>query len=121
MIPPNEIITIRFTRTAYGVTVPLTKEVAVADALTALNRLLAQPNTYRLEFQGQRIVSLVKRESGLTVNGETDMGGNIWYSHPIGSSRDLSQFIQGLIVTQLLPNPDGDLSAMYPISVEAWL
>lgn len=116
----QETIYLRFTRTAYGQTLPFSKTLTVAEATDALNRLLSDQNRYRLEFQGQRIVSLNNTDFGLSANGESDMGGNIWYSHPIGSSRDMTTFMQGLTVTELLIGESG-LAAMYPISLEAWL
>ena len=116
----QETIYLRFTRTAYGVTLPFSKTLTIGEATEALNRLVAEPNRYRLEFAGQRIVSLNNTDFGLIANGESDMGGNIWFSHPIGSIRDLTTFVQGLTVTELLTGDNG-LEAMYPISLEAWL
>lgn len=110
----NETIYIRFTRTAYGVTLPFSKTLTVAEATTALTRLTGDQNRYRLEFQGQRIVGINQGKFCLIAQGEGD------YGHPICTPRDLSTFVQGLTVTELLTGDNG-LAAMYPISVEAWL
>lgn len=116
----NETIYLKFSRTAYGQTLPFSKTLTTGEATDALNRLISDQNRYRLEFQGQRIVSLNSTDFGLTANGEADMGGNIWFSHAINSSRDLTTFMQGLTVSELLIGDNG-LAAMYPISLEAWL
>lgn len=110
----QETIYLRFTRTAYGQTLPFSKTLTTGEAADALNRLIAEPNRYRLEFQGQRIIGINEGRFCLIAQGEAD------YTHPICSGRDMTTFIHGLIITELLMGDNG-LAAMYPISLEAWL
>jgi hypothetical protein len=110
----QETIYIRYTRTDYGVTLPFSKTMTIAKVATALNSLTSDQNRYRLEYQGQRIIAITEAKFCLIAQGEGE------YSHPICSPRDMSTFVQGLIVTELLTGDSG-LEAMYPISLEAWL
>lgn len=119
----NELITIKYTYVDKNhpspflkdCIVPATQQITAGEAIESLSFIIQHPNDYAIRFNGVFITSLTVTDFVLIANGENGAG------YRIQSVERLTEFLHELVVTKLLKNPDSDLMAMYPISLEMWL